>query len=236
MLVNRQRLVTASLLLFALAGCGPRSEPAAAPPDTPTSSTATPTAPASEAPAESSTDSTSSAIPEAQVVEGDIWSRLRQADTHYYVLMRHAIAPGTGDPANFQVDDCATQRNLSEEGREQARRTGAAFREQNVAVQQVLSSEWCRCLDTAELLDLGPVERFPILNSFFQDRSQGPPQTQQLQEFMVANRDEAGVTVLVTHFVNISAIAGSGVSSGELVVMQVNDDNEPEVVEAIGPF
>ncbi|HHP7243547.1 MAG TPA: histidine phosphatase family protein, partial [Elainellaceae cyanobacterium] len=172
----------------------------------------------------------------AIATEVDIWSRLRQADTHYYVFMRHAIAPGTGDPANFQLDDCSTQRNLSEEGREQARRTGDAFREQDVTVQQVLSSEWCRCLDTAELMDLGPVERFPALNSFFEDRAKGPERIRQLREFMVENRDEAGVTVLVTHFVTISGIAGGGVSSGELVVMQVNDDNEPEVVEQIEPF
>jgi phosphohistidine phosphatase SixA len=162
--------------------------------------------------------------------EGDIWSRLRQADSHYYVLMRHAIAPGTGDPANFQLGDCSTQRNLSEEGRAQARRVGETFRQQNVAVQQVLSSEWCRCLDTAELMALGPVERFPVLNSFFADRTQGPERTEQLRAFMVNHRDEPGVTVLVTHFVNIAAMAGSNVSSGAMVVMQINDQNEPEVL------
>jgi phosphohistidine phosphatase SixA len=187
-------------------------------------------------PLDSSGDTPRTGGPGTIAAEGDIWSRLRQADTHYYVLMRHAIAPGTGDPDNFQLDDCATQRNLSEEGREQARRTGEAFRQQNVTVQQVLSSEWCRCLDTAELMDLGPVERFPALNSFFQDRSKGPERIQQLQEFMVENRDDAGVTVLVTHFVTISGIAGGGVSSGELVVMRVNENNEPEVVDQIEPF
>lgn len=169
--------------------------------------------------------------------EEQIWSQLRQAeDTHYYVLMRHAIAPGTGDPDNFQLDDCSTQRNLSEEGREQARRTGEAFREQQVRVRQVLSSEWCRCLETAELLDLGSVERLPALNSFFQDRAKRPERTRQLREFMVANRDDAGVSVLVTHFVNIDAIAGSGVSSGGIVVMRVDDNNRPDVVGQIEPF
>lgn len=166
--------------------------------------------------------------------DNDIWSRLRQADAHYYVLMRHAIAPGTGDPPNFQLDDCSTQRNLSEEGRLQAERTGEQFRAANVAVQQVLSSEWCRCLETAELMELGPVERLPALNSFFENRARGPEQTEQLQEFMVNNRDEAGVTLMVTHFVNIGAIANSNVTSGALVVMQVNDQNELEVVEQIG--
>ncbi|MEB3211953.1 MAG: histidine phosphatase family protein [Leptolyngbyaceae bacterium] len=174
---------------------------------------------------------------EATSDETDIWSRLQNADdTHYYVLMRHALAPGTGDPSGFQLNDCSTQRNLSEEGRDQARRTGEAFRENNVTVQRVLSSEWCRCLDTAELLDLGPVERFSGLNSFFQDQAKRPEKTAQLREFMLANQDEYGVTVLVTHFVNISAIAGSGISSGEMVVMQINDQDEPEVVDRIDEF
>jgi phosphohistidine phosphatase SixA len=217
-------------LLLGIAGCGSGSQPEATAPESPTQPAAESTPPpAAETPPEPE-------APAAIAAEGDIWSRLRQADTHYYVLMRHAIAPGTGDPDNFQLNDCSTQRNLSEEGREQARRTGEAFRQQNVAVQQVLSSEWCRCLDTAELMDLGPVERFPALNSFFQDRAKGPERIQQLRQFMVENRDDAGVTVLVTHFVTISGIAGGGVSSGELVVMRVNEDNEPEVVDQIEPF
>lgn len=212
-------------LLLALAGCASHPVPPAAPEPTAQPAEIAP-APAEPAPPEATVTATGD----------DIWSQLRQAETHYYVLMRHAIAPGTGDPPTFQLEDCTTQRNLSEEGRTQARRTGEAFREQGVTVRQVLSSEWCRCLDTAELMNLGPVERFPVLNSFFQNRARGPEQTQQLREFMVENRDEAGVTVLVTHFVNISAIAGGGVASGELVVMQVNDQNEPEVVEQIAPF
>ncbi len=212
----------AGVLLLGLS-CARAPQPPSPAPNEPTVETLTPE-PTLEA---------QSAIATAEV---DIWSQLQQADTHYYVLMRHAIAPGTGDPANFQLDDCSTQRNLSEEGRAQARRTGEAFREKNVTVQQVLSSEWCRCLDTAELMDLAPVQRFPVINSFFQDQVKGPEQTQQLEEFMVNNRDERGVTVLVTHFVNIVAIAGSGVSSGEMVVMQVNDQNEPEVVAQIEQF
>jgi len=230
MILGRQHKWLIGMLLLSLVACKSSSPPAATAPNVPLQPTA-------ERPSPAPTASTGEPdVPATSAAEGDILSRLRQADTHYYVLIRHAIAPGTGDPANFQLDDCSTQRNLSEEGREQARRTGAAFREQNVTVQQVLSSEWCRCLETAELMDLGPVERFSALNSFFQDRSQGPERVQQLQEFMVNQRDDIGVTVLVTHFVTISAIAGSGVSSGELVVMQVNEDNEPEVVGQIEPL
>lgn len=212
------------ILLLGLIGCAEEPQPQSSAPTAQSTVEATVPEPTPEP------------MPDSAIATGDIWAQLQQADTHYYVLMRHAIAPGTGDPANFRLDDCSTQRNLSEEGCEQARRTGEAFRKKNVTVQRVLSSEWCRCLDTAELMDLGPVERFPALNSFFRDRAKGPGQTQQLQEFMVDNHDQPGITVMVTHFVNIGAIAGSSVSSGEMVVMQINDQNEPEIVAQIEQF
>ncbi|NER00757.1 MAG: histidine phosphatase family protein [Cyanothece sp. SIO2G6] len=147
--------------------------------------------------------------------------------------MRHALAPGTGDPAIFKLDDCSTQRNLSAEGRAQAERTGNAFQQKNVAVERVLSSQWCRCLDTATLMAVGEVEPFPPLNSFFRDRSTEPAQTAQVQQFMLEQQGNPGVTVMVTHFVNISAIAGIGPSSGEMVVMRLNDQNQLEVLGAI---
>lgn len=104
----------------------------------------------------------------ASAPEAALWTKLTEANEEtYVVLLRHAIAPGTGDPANFQLNDCATQRNLSESGRQQARDIGAAFRDRNIPVVEVLSSQWCRCLETAELVDIAPVEPFPPLNSFF---------------------------------------------------------------------
>lgn len=80
-----------------------------------------------------------------------LWSALRGGE--HVVLMRHAVAPGTGDPAGFELDDCSTQRNLSERGREQARATGERFRANGVTDAAVYSSQWCRCLETARLLD-----------------------------------------------------------------------------------
>ncbi len=185
---------------------------------------------------EASPESAESPQASTETVPSDLWSRLQQADEHYFVLMRHALAPGTGDPANFQLDDCSTQRNLSEEGRSQARRTGEAFQQRDIPVRQVLSSQWCRCLETAELMDVREVEPFPPLNSFFRDRSTSSEQTAQVREFMLEQQDVRGVTVMVTHFVNISALSGSGVSSGEMVVMQVNDQDEIEVVGALDPL
>jgi len=168
--------------------------------------------------------------------EAVLWSQLQEAETHYFVLMRHAIAPGTGDPANFALGDCSTQRNLSEEGRAQARRTGEAFKQREIEINQVLSSQWCRCLDTAQLMDISTVKPFPALNSFFRDRSTRSEQTAQVREFILKQPETPGVTVMITHFVNISALTGSGVSSGELVVVQVDQQEELEVLGRIDPF
>lgn len=167
-----------------------------------------------------------------------IWSQLQQPEQAYFILMRHALAPGTGDPEIFQLGECSTQRNLSAEGREQARRTGEAFRQRGVAVAQVLSSEWCRCLETAELMNLAAVVSFAPINSFFRDRSTEAAQTEQVEQFMLSNAEASGVTIMVTHFVNIAALSGSGVGSGEMVVMRVDENKQQlEVVGALAePF
>jgi len=155
----------------------------------------------------------------------ELWSLLQQAEAHYAVLIRHAIAPGTGDPPNFQLEDCSTQRNLSEDGRQQARQMGEAFRSRNIPIDSVLSSQWCRCLETAELMNLGEVEPFPPLNSFFNDRSTANEQTVQVQQFLLENRDIPGVTILVSHQVNITALSDVFPPSGGAVVLQIEDDN-----------
>lgn len=152
-----------------------------------------------------------------------VWEHLEQADQQFYaVLLRHALAPGTGDPVGFRLDDCATQRNLSAAGQDQARRIGAAFRQRDIAVVQVLSSQWCRSLDTATLMNLGPVEPFEPLNSFFRDRRTAAEQTAQLQDYL--NRQpNRGVIVMVTHQVNITALTGMVPGSGQAVVVTLND-------------
>ena len=170
-------------------------------------------------------------LPQSKTTEEPLWTKLAAADQEtYVVLLRHAIAPGTGDPANFQLDDCATQRNLSESGREQAKAIGEAFRKRDIPVTQVLSSQWCRCLETAELMDLGPVESFPALNSFFRDRTTAAAQTNQIQEY-INSQDQPGVIVMVTHQVNITALTNIFPSSGSAVVLQPNDeDSQPNVI------
>ena len=153
-----------------------------------------------------------------------LWRKLAQAgEESYVVLLRHAIAPGTGDPTNFQLDDCSTQRNLSKAGRQQARAMGEAFRSRSIPVVKVLSSQWCRCLETAELMDVGIVEPFAPLNSFFRDRSTADDQTAQLKDYVATHQDRSGVIVMVTHQVNITALSNIFPQSGSAVVMQLNE-------------
>jgi phosphohistidine phosphatase SixA len=147
-------------------------------------------------------------------------------------LMRHALAPGTGDPANFALDDCSTQRNLNDAGRDQARRIGEAFRSRGIGVDFVLTSQWCRCRETAELLELGQVEDFPPLNSFFQDRSTATDQTNETLTYLQSLPD-GHRPFLVTHQVNITALTKGSVRSGEVIVVDVSDDGDVDVLGRI---
>lgn len=142
----------------------------------------------------------------------DFWRQLRAGGC--VVLMRHAATePGTGDPPGFRLDDCRTQRNLSDDGRAQARRIGQAFAAQGIAPPTVRSSAWCRCTDTARLA-FGPHTVWPALNSFFQGDA-GPAQTREVLQTLTRHR-APGNLVLVTHQVNISALTGEYPAMGEL--------------------
>lgn len=136
-------------------------------------------------------------------------------------IMRHALAPGTGDPASFELGDCSTQRNLDARGRDQARAIGKAFRERGITFDTVFTSQWCRSRETAELLDLGPVVEAPPLNSFFQNRSARGPQT--AKTLTLIGR-ETGRLMLVTHQVNISALTGDFTRSGEVLVIRPDEE------------
>ena len=131
------------------------------------------------------------------------------------VMLRHALAPGGGDPANFDVEDCSTQRNLNSVGREQSQTLGKQLNAAGWKPEQVLSSPWCRCLETAELINLGPVEVEAGLASFFEGHVDREGTLARLNQVM-AGVD--GPTLMVTHFVVISAVTGLGVGSGEAVV------------------
>ncbi|MBD2081932.1 histidine phosphatase family protein [Leptolyngbya sp. FACHB-17] len=168
-------------------------------------------------------------------VDRSIWGQLRQVETFTVVLMRHALAPGTGDPGNFRLNDCSTQRNLSQEGRNQAKQIGQVFRQRQVPVSRVLSSQWCRCLETAQLMNLGKVEPFPALNSFFRDRSTEPRQTEQLRQFMIKNKAAKQVVIMVTHQVNITAITDVVPDQGEAIVVQLDEQNQFKSIGELDP-
>lgn len=159
----------------------------------------------------------------------------RLAEGGYVVMLRHALAPGVGDPANFRLDDCATQRNLSADGRAQARRLGERLRAHGIDQAEIYSSQWCRCLETAALLDLGPVQELPALNSFFSRPGNREPNLEALRAFLAELPDDGPPVILVTHQVTISAIAGHGTASGEAVVLKADGTGQPPVVGRIDP-
>jgi broad specificity phosphatase PhoE len=134
------------------------------------------------------------------------------------LLMRHALAPGTGDPEKVVVGDCSTQRNLSEVGRKQAREIGKRLAE--VGITHVFTSQWCRTRETAELLNAGTVKDWPSLNSFFADRSSEPEQTKETMR-LLSSLKTSDRPILVTHQVNISALTGLVPRSGEIIVVRI---------------
>ena len=140
------------------------------------------------------------------------------------VFMRHALAPGFGDPANFALDDCNTQRNLDSVGRQQALAIGAELKRSETFFTEVLSSEWCRCKETTELINLREWTTFSGLNSFFQNFAEKEVVLQRLNQKL--NGLASGITLMVTHQVVIRAVAGQTVSSGELVAFNTRTKEE----------
>ena len=171
------------------------------------------------------------AVPVLSAVEDvTLWTALRSGG--HVALLRHGIAPGTGDPPEFALRDCQTQRNLSDEGRDQARRIGERFHAHGIHTAQVFSSQWCRCLDTARLIELGPVYELPLLNSFFRRYERQKQQTQALRQWL-AEQVLEGPLILVTHQVNITALTNIYPASGELVVVRLSDTGDVSVVGTI---
>lgn len=161
----------------------------------------------------------------------------RLASGRHLLLMRHADAPGYGDPPGFMQGDCSTQRNLGEAGREQARAIGRWLQAQGVQRAQVFSSPWCRCLETARLLGFGAVSVEESLGSFHGRSELGPERTGQLQQFVA--RTLAGpmdrALILVTHQVNISSYVGGAVASGEMVLVRADARGRPNEPQRYAP-
>jgi phosphohistidine phosphatase SixA len=145
------------------------------------------------------------------------WKALRAGG--HVALMRHADAPGgVGDPPGFRVDDCATQRNLSEKGRADATKIGARLQREGIAFEKILSSPWCRCIDTAKLLRLGTVETEATFGNVVVLRDQREALTTGARA-LIAKWTARGNLLVVTHGANIFALTGISPASGEIVVV-----------------
>ena len=130
------------------------------------------------------------------------------------LMIRHAQAPGIGDPDGFKVDDCSTQRNLDEQGREQARAIGEWLRARGIQNVKLYSSQWCRCLETARLMNLGTVAPMPALNSFFEKPEDRQPNLSALRKFISDSTKPGELIIMVTHQVTISGITDKWTDSG----------------------
>jgi phosphohistidine phosphatase SixA len=153
------------------------------------------------------------------------------------ILFRHANAPGVGDPPNFQIGDCSTQRNLDEVGRTQARRIGEYLKAKGAKVNRVLTSPWCRCKETAALafphLTADAVQESAMFSSFFNERQQEPQVTASAKAILLDWKGP-GHLVVVTHQVNITAITSIFPQSGEGIVLH-RQGNQLKVVGRVTP-
>ena len=137
------------------------------------------------------------------------------------IFIRHAYAPGGGDPDNFDLNDCSTQRNLSETGREQAKKIGKFFHENQIPIYKVMSSEWCRCKDTAQIA-FKRFETKDFLNSFFSEKF-SKNRTKQIEDLnkYIDRWDRSKNLVFVTHYVVINEVLNYAPSSGEIVISDI---------------
>ena len=157
----------------------------------------------------------------------DAWNALR-AGAHV-ALMRHADAPGgVGDPPGFRIEDCATQRNLSPKGRADAEKIGLQLKQEGIAFEKIVSSPWCRCVDTARLLNLGTVETEPTFGNVVVLRDQREALTAGGRA-LIAKWDSRGNLLVVTHGANIFALTGVSPASGEIVVVKGGSDRAAPV-------
>jgi len=155
------------------------------------------------------------ALPAPADADDGLWRRL--AAGGQVVLLRHGTTtPGVGDPTGFRLDDCTTQRNLTEAGREESRRIGAAFKARAIPIERVLSSPWCRCLETARLA-FGSAEPWEPLSSLFADRTRQGEQTRAFR--VLAGDKRAGNVILVTHGANVTAFVGVSPAMAEMVIV-----------------
>lgn len=154
---------------------------------------------------------------QAVFADDALWEKLKNGG--YVILIRHAETdPGVGDPPGFRLNDCKTQRNLNDAGREGAKRLGAAFAKRGIPVAKVMASRWCRALDTARIA-FGGAEPWPALDNTFEEPQRREPQMREVRKAL-AKPAAGGNLVLVTHGVNVYALTGISPATAEPVVVQ----------------
>jgi phosphohistidine phosphatase SixA len=144
-------------------------------------------------------------------------------DSSYAIVARHADAPGRGEPAGFDLNDCSTQRNLSDKGRNEARDLGAMFRSRGINVTKVLTSRWCRAHETAELMKLGPMENAPV----FDNLEFNKPHANELldgERKLIASWHGPGVLLVISHASNIKALTGIDAEQNAMLVVSWEQD------------
>ena len=145
------------------------------------------------------------------------------------LLIRHALAPGFGDPQNFDLNNCSTQRNLDGEGREQAFRIGEKIKAARIKFSKIYSSQWCRCLETAKNMNLGEITVEPGLNSFFQGIVPKDKTLDRLRKRLESVEAKQELVLMITHQVTITAVTGITVSSGGAVAFNTKSGESREV-------
>jgi len=151
---------------------------------------------------------------------------------NHIILLRHSIAPGSGDPKNFKISDCQTQRNLSKQGVKQAQDIGLFLKKLGYQKATIYSSEWCRCKDTARALNLGKFKTLNLLNSFFSNISIESRQTLALEKW-IEKLSLNSPTILVTHQVNITALTGYFPAQGELIFVKRLKSGKITIIDSI---
>ena len=157
-------------------------------------------------------------------IKADLYKNLinQLEDGGKLIFIRHAYAPGNGDPAGFNLNDCSTQRNLSDDGRKQAQRIGEFFTKNKIEIDKVLSSEWCRCKETAKIA-FKNYSTNSFLNSFYSSKfSKNKDKQVKAFNYYIKNLESKKNLIFVTHYVFISEVLNYGPSSGEIVVSDKN--------------
>ena len=157
-------------------------------------------------------------------IKADLYKNLTNQleDGEKLIFIRHAYAPGNGDPAGFNLNDCSTQRNLSDDGRKQAQRIGEFFNKNKIEIDKVLSSEWCRCKETAKIA-FKNYSTNSFLNSFYSSKfSKNKDKQVKAFNYYIKNLESEKNLIFVTHYVFISEVLNYGPSSGEIVVSDKN--------------